>query len=279
MVSDPDRHTILSFDSHSNCVLFDSMNCTYIRSVTLSTKTSRILPSAAVYCRGRFWIACLNSLLVLEADTLEVLYSATIPAQSIAVVDDEQIWLGGDSTISVLSTADYSVLDRMSVPVPSVVAMIRAGNQVWAACKDAPKTSRIEFHHYDINTREHVSMFRTDKKDVFALTVYDKTVWSVSESPCICAYDMETKECIARISSHPVAFAICAINDQIWFGTAEEIVIVDPKTFTCVGELHGYHTNSVVCTIPIVIDDRVEVWTGSLDKSVCVWSVTPLPDL
>jgi len=280
MVANPDRNTVLALDSHGDCVLFDSENCTFIRSESVSKNLStRVPPSAAIFSQGKFWIAFMNILLVLDGETLAVVHMANIPAQSIVAVGEE-VWVGGESKITVLSAADFSVLDTLLVKKRSIVAMVAVNGQVWGACKRMKKNERMEMHQWNQKDHAHVSHFITDTKDVFAMTVLGKnTVWTASDNPCVSVWDTETKECLARISTHPVAFSICALGDQVWFGSRDEIGIIDPKTYKCVGELRGYHQNLVFSTLPIVRSDHIEIWSGSFDKSVCIWSVTPLPRL
>jgi len=281
MVADPDKHRVLSFDSHGDCVLFDSEKRTYIKSIPLSSKLSmRIPPFSVLYYKGKFWAGYMNQLVILDAETLDVVHSDKIPAQSMVIVGNDHIWVGGDGTMSVISAIDYSVVKQFSVGIQSIKAMVTVRDQVWAACKNNTKNSRIEIHMWDMKTHEHVSMFYTDMKDVFAMTTFgNKTVWTASDNPCVSVLDIDSRECIARINTHPVAFSICALSDQVWFGSRDEIVIINPKTYTTVGELRRYQTDTVISTLPIIHEDRVEVWSGSFDKSVCVWSVTPLPDL
>ena len=280
MVADPDRHSVLSFDTHSDCVLYNGNTCRYQSSIAVSKMLSqRIPPTGAVYFQGRFFVAFTNVVMVFDAQTMEVVHMMGLPAQCLLLVGNK-VWVGGEGIITIISAEDYSVCEQCGVGLQSIIMMIIVKDQVWVACKDQKKNGgRVELHQFVQENYSHVSMFRTEMKDVFTMTTYGDTVWAGSDNPSICVYDVESKECVARITSHPVAFSLCALSDQVWFGSRDEIVIVNPKTYACVGELRGYHTGSVFSILPLNVQDHVEVWTGSFDKSVCVWSVTPLPDL
>jgi len=281
MVANPEKHTILALDGRGDCVLFDSDSCMYLRSESVSSVLpARVPPSAALFSRGNFWIAFMNMLIILDGASLKVVHSMSAPALSIVAVGEDEIWVGGESTITIVSASDFSVIETLKVRKRSIVSMVAVHGQVWGACKRMKKNQRMEMHQWDQKSHAHVSHFLIDMKDVFAMTAFGKnTVWTASDNPCVSVWDIESKECLARISTHPVAFSICALSDQVWFGSRDDIVIIDPKSYRCVGELRGFHANSVFSTLPVVREDRTEIWSGSFDKSVCVWSVTPLPKI
>jgi len=277
MVADPDNHTVLAIDGHATCALFDSEKGTFIKSVSLSKKLpGRVPPSNAIYINGKFWISFMISVLVIDAKTLEVEQTLSVPARSITLASENEVWVGGEGQITIFSAADFSVIETLTIKKRSVVAMVSFNGQVWGACKQVKKN---EIHQWDQKTHAHVSHFVTDLKDIFALAVHGKTVWTASDTPCISAWDTETKECLARVTAAPVTFSICVLPDQVWFGSKEKTLIVDPKTFKCVGELHGYQPNTVYTLLPVPRGDHTEVWSGCFDKSVCIWSVTALPKL
>jgi len=278
MIPDPDDHIVLSFDTHGDYVVFDSNKRKYIKSGSVTSNLPvRIPPDAGIYHDGKFWIIFKKTLLVLDSKSLEVVHSAPLPAESV-IVADEKIWLGGEGVINIISPSDYSILDKIEVTgIQSVFSMFLVEGKVWVACKKS-KPSRVEIHVYDASTHALDSTFRTDMKDIFGMVQYGKTVWIASDNPSLSVWDIETKEYLARITSCS-AYSICVLPDQIWFGSQDVIVIVDPKTYKCVGEVRGYQCKAIISIIPVIEKDRVEVWSGSYDRSVCVWSIYPLPDL
>lgn len=282
MAHDADGGTVLTVDGHGNCVLFDARRGTYRRSESVAAALGcRLAPAGAVCTRGHYWVAFLSCVLVVDAATLETVHTRTpLSALSIAAPTPDEVWVGGDGAITVLAAADCTPVATIDTGGLAVVSMVAVGGQVWGACKAAHKGSFVQVHQWDVATRAHVSAITTDIRDVFAMAAHRSgTVWAASENPGVCVWDFATHACVARITAHPTAFCVCALDDQVWFGAGNNIAIVDPATFRCVGELRGYHTNSVSTLAVTRSANTTEVWSGSFDKSACVWTVTPLPPL
>ena len=283
LAHDPDGRTVLAVDGHGYCVLFDARRGTFLRCESVAASLGRRLsPAAALCAHGRYWIAFLSCLLVVDARTLEVVHTrAPLAALSLAAPTPDEVWVGGDGAITDLAAADGATLATIDTGALSVFSLVAVGGQVWGACKGPQKSAFVQLHHWDVATRAHVAATTTDLRDVFALAAHAPTgtVWAASENPCVCVWDAATRACRARITAHPTAFCVCALDDQVWFGAGNNIVVVDPASCRCVGELRGYHTNSVSTLVLSRNDDATEVWSGSFDKSVCVWTAEPLPSL
>jgi len=286
--ADPERHTILAADGHHNCVLF---NCeTYKKIASLNTAEDESLktseeaeeieeigyPKAAIFCQGSFWVAFENAVLVLNRETLQVEHKLSVPANCLIAVNDSEVWIGSEKIITIVSATEYTEIAKIEVKEKLVTSMIVVDQQVWCALKEYRKRC-VYIHQYDIKTRAHVSRFETCLKDVFSMALYGDNLWTASDGPGISIWDIKTvvnvtEKLKADISLPPITSCLCALPNQIWFGSQDGIVIADPKTQQVVGVLRGYQKDFVYSMIPVVYGDHTEIWSCG-NKSLSVWSI------
>eukprot|EP00727_Mastigamoeba_balamuthi_P003162 m51a1_g12843 hypothetical protein (116) ;mRNA; f:257-791 len=99
---------------------------------------------------------------------------------------------------------------------------------------------------------------------IASLVAIEGSMWALHEDSTLMIWNTDTCKCI-----HSLAWGGMSVGDE------HKIVIWDARTYGQVGELRGYHTESIldmlVRTDPATGD--TDVWSASTDKSVCVWSV------
>ena len=97
----------------------------------------------------------------------------------------------------------------------------------------------------------------------------DDTLWSCSNDCTLRVWDIKKGNCLKVLNCGDLPCSIALVGNTIWCGEREQISIWSTEEYIQTKVLKRRHTDKVVSLI--LVWDRV-VWSGSVDKSICVWS-------
>jgi small GTP-binding protein len=110
------------------------------------------------------------------------------------------------------------------------------------------------------------------------LPVGQNQVWSCGTDCVIKAWDSESRSCLRVLDGHtdPVLQMI-SLPPNVWSCSADKSILVwDQNEYELVNELTFEHTDSIQALI--VVTEKQEgkdvpiVWSGALDKQICLWA-------
>jgi len=126
---------------------------------------------------------------------------------------------------------------------------------------------------YDEQTIELKQTIRGPHKKQVCSLVYDgnNQVWTGSKDGSICVWDAKTYSCIKILTGHLGSINHLIANNRFVWGAllSKTIVVYDTQTLEEIAEFSG-HSASV--DYLVVIPQREQIWSGSKDKTLRIWS-------
>lgn len=267
---------MLSVDGDGKGFVWNANECSYVKEVDLGLK----YPSAVVLVGNNFWIATQDAIFVIDSTTHTKIAQILVGAFALALSPDgREVWCGTEGKIVVIDTTTFQTRAEIPIAKQAVFfSIISVGTTFW--CAGHSRGMEQSIYVFDGATRTELTKFPAHSKKINALhLVGDHTVWSGSDDFSICIWNTKTYALEEKLVKHSGAvFGFCALKDQVWSCSWDKTIMIwEPKTFKYLGEIKGYHTDSVVALVPVDRGTTVDVWSQSHDKALCVWSVRPAP--
>lgn len=219
--------------------------------------------------------------------------SSSTPCTPVAVLDTPNVmcilfnsgygsvWCGAENSIHIFSA---ETLEKYGVVEESgfITAITAVGETVWCGVykKDADQQ---EIHVWDSATSKLVAAFPAHTARITALCATAAgTVWSGASNGVVSVWMAASYKRARKIVHHGTAVnGMCSFGGQVWSAAREGgggVSLWSVESNEYVGELRGYQSEAVHSVVSVEVDkDEWFVWTGSSDKSICVWKSIRLP--
>jgi len=229
---------------------------------------------------NEMWTASPKSLKVWSAETFKMVRELNVFACCMERAGDN-VWVGGDNKLSIYNN-ELSPVKEISLPQVAIVALSfdPTHNKMWTATTDKKAPIRV----YDVETCESVKdIIDGHKRKVNALALSVDKIWSAGDDGAVCVWDCKTLELIRRLEGHEAAvFGVNHFGDFVWScGWDTSIIMWDTKTLDLACRLQDFHSDSVSC-IQAIWNERNQCWqgwTGSWDKSICIFAMGAMHNL
>jgi len=146
------------------------------------------------------------------------------------------------------------------------------GKYLWSGTTD----KSIFIHVWNTQTCELArELSHGHKKKVNSFCVVGERIWSSGDDNIICVWDTKTFDLLQQLKGHQGAiYGLISFGDYVWScGWDTAIRVWDTLSFETVSELTDYHSDCISSVQPIRKLSKTFAWTGSWDKSICVFQV------
>eukprot|EP00727_Mastigamoeba_balamuthi_P011566 m51a1_g7031 hypothetical protein (948) ;mRNA; f:72521-76410 len=243
---------------HAQSGRFDRRVRIGIRSVTVSERVG-----------DSVWVGHVGGVTVLSPETAAPVHQVlqVLPMSLLWLEGRGEVWCGCEDRLVVFDSTTRRVLRIHAADeyrgLTFIALAAASPSCIWAAGFRRTPNPQTEIHVFEAKEGVLVATRRimAHSSRIASLVAIEGSMWALHEDSTLMIWNTDTCKCI-----HTMAWG------GFW---DQKIVIWDARTYGQVGELRGYHTESIldmlVRTDPATGD--TDVWSASTDKSVCVWSV------
>eukprot|EP00727_Mastigamoeba_balamuthi_P002547 m51a1_g1229 hypothetical protein (1448) ;mRNA; f:519865-527601 len=270
------KKNMWSVDCAGGVHIWDTLFCSHVTSFVSEAKD----PTAICLVGYHLWIGTLNGIYVYDSFTMALADKIPgIVALSLTwVATRNEVWCGSKGGITVYNGATRKGTAITTTGVDDDVAQTdffamctTPSGKVWLGGfrRGAPEQF---IHIWDLVKCKYERLHKIaarPKKLTSLVCVSDHTVWS-SDEGSINAWDARTYERLGTMERHtgPI-FGLAVLPDQVWSCSWDKTIkIWDSTSFHCVGEITGYHTDTVSVLTPCVdpASGLFNIWRSS-DKA------------
>eukprot|EP01102_Stenamoeba_stenopodia_P022840 TRINITY_DN9663_c0_g1_i2.p1 TRINITY_DN9663_c0_g1~~TRINITY_DN9663_c0_g1_i2.p1 ORF type:complete len:752 (+),score=196.71 TRINITY_DN9663_c0_g1_i2:1035-3290(+) len=223
--------------------------------------------------QSQMWVSA-ECLAVYDCLTGKLIKTITSePTFSFVVVGDK-VWCAGQQSIQIYDPKRLDSIHSISTQGKMFFTLAHIGNTVWGGTN---QSSIVIWNASNYKQIKDIKEGHTGKINAAVRVAATSTIWSSADDSKICVWDANTYELLKTFNSHRgKIFNLCDFGNQVWsLSWDNSIQIWHATSLTHVGELSTGHTDAINSVVPAwnsLLSEWV-AWTGSLDRSVCVWRV------
>jgi len=141
-----------------------------------------------------------------------------------------------------------------------------------------------QFAIYRYNTQDykligHISTFTFGW--IRCMTVANNNVWACGDNKLIAIFDVNTGECVMVEGHEAKINSIITVGNYVFTGSLDKSIIVWDNEklndkYCSIEVLTDRHTDSIICLTLIQRNKKYEVWSGSTDATICIFSVAKI---
>lgn len=214
-----------------------------------------------------FWVGTSVGLFVYNSEGELQRSIADLEVNGFSYSGGGSLWIGGVGKVIHLNTETMEIMSETNLGGFSIIAMVSVDELLWTAGSD--NIIRV----WNTETKEIVQELSVHQSSVnCVLSVLDQ-VWT-SDDHNIFIWDSSFQQ-IAKISRTEKLTGLSLVGPYVWAFSESCVFIFDYSSGDCVGDFRHYHTNSITCATSFWNEDRGcwQAWTGSNDKSICIWNI------
>eukprot|EP01105_Mastigella_eilhardi_P003298 TRINITY_DN1423_c0_g2_i5.p1 TRINITY_DN1423_c0_g2~~TRINITY_DN1423_c0_g2_i5.p1 ORF type:complete len:1154 (+),score=285.08 TRINITY_DN1423_c0_g2_i5:235-3462(+) len=240
---------VWSVDDDGGIVIWNASKWMYVD--RLAIPAAGVTAGAAT--EQRVFIGSMRFIHIINAHTREVVMQLSEKCYSMQV-HDRELWCGSEECIFIhsLNSETLEQVNRISVPGLSVLCITRAGDKMWVAGNHGDEAHDHEIYVLDRHLNR-VASIKAHHKKINALKYVAETVWSCSDDGTIAVWDTSLYTRVDMMSRHHGAVTnLTTLRKQVVScGRDLSMLIWDSYSCRCVGELKGFHTDTVTALLPI----------------------------
>eukprot|EP00727_Mastigamoeba_balamuthi_P002425 m51a1_g1218 putative domain-containing protein (954) ;mRNA; f:492267-495704 len=204
----------------------------------------------------------------------------------------DEVWCGTPSAIIIFDretkerVADLREPQAAAGERTETWAIAAAQNgQVWSGGrkKNAEQQEIRVWDRVDglITTVQRIPSQSSRKITVIAAVGPD-TMWTAYDDGTIAVWNTFSYTLVTKLARHKGSVLGLAVlsSGQVWSCSEDQKVMIwEAKSYRCVGEVRGYHTDKLGAIVAVENREthHANVWAGSYDSTISVWSARPIP--
>eukprot|EP00727_Mastigamoeba_balamuthi_P007557 m51a1_g3421 hypothetical protein (1142) ;mRNA; f:589320-593284 len=288
------RH-MWSVDSDGVFFIWDTVRCCMVDKFSQQEpcKTPLFLANVG----GQMWASALDGITIYDCETRSAVdkIPKAIAMAYTTVPDRNEVWCASEGSVLIYKQeskipgagpswflAESVVPEGADSATLNFAICTAFNNRVWCGghLKNCQGQNICVWDLVD-GKYKNVAKIPTSAAKIASLTSVGENVWMTSDDGRIFVWDATTYKNISTMVAHNRAVnALGVLPDQVWScGWDKTIRVWDPVSFQCIGEILGYHNDTVggfmACTDPST--GLYNIWASSHDKTLSVWYVRPLP--
>eukprot|EP01097_Dermamoeba_algensis_P004677 TRINITY_DN3017_c0_g2_i1.p1 TRINITY_DN3017_c0_g2~~TRINITY_DN3017_c0_g2_i1.p1 ORF type:complete len:666 (-),score=109.39 TRINITY_DN3017_c0_g2_i1:101-2098(-) len=255
-------------DANGYFVIYDTETVRYIGSMDIQQKYVFCLEAFDDYlCSGSY-----DSLRIIKVSERKVIKDYAGACYSLALVGNS-IWASTNGIILIIDTHTLEIRESVALPDHGVWRMIYIPekHQIWASSEKKNFVYIWDTKHKKVIRELQVQGL---KKRIHQFSRHKNQIWCFSEDTNILVWDIETYSELKIIETTAKVTSVSFFGEfpVAGFHWVTQVKGYSTTTFENIFHLENYHRDAITTIESFVTQSGQRVcWTGSQDKSVCVW--------